>query len=160
MKEYKFGPIARLAQETPDKDLRDFMLFYGKSIKDIVIVDDVGDSDREWDRRGGGGRVRFVMPNGSFAFVTQSPDCCARHYMHSDAALKDYIGAKLMGAVINQKAEVKDNEGGVLEAMFFKIQTSKGEIDFTSYNSHNGYYGGVGVYFVVLNSLQAKGKFR
>lgn len=79
--------------------------------------------------------------------------------MRTDEDLTHYIGAHLLGATIND-ATSEDDAYGVLETIFFKIQTDKGEIDFSSHNSHNGYYGGVGANFKVLRSLQSKGVFR
>lgn len=142
--EIHYGPAARILQG-PDEDIKKFMAFYGKTIKRITC---------------GGSDVVVYLENGTIAFVSDEPDCCANHYMRTDEKLEEYFGAKLLGAVVKTKVKHEDRGDDVLETMFFEIKTSKGAIDFSSHNSHNGYYSGVGVNFKVLASATQKGAFR
>jgi hypothetical protein len=133
------------------------MQFYGKKIKSITIDEGI---TREDDGSTDGG-VLIEMENGTAcAFVSDQPDCCARHYMVTDDDLASIVGAKLLDVIVKENVDVKDEDGEVLETMFFDIITSKGTLNFRSHNSHNGYYGGVGVNFKVIRSLQQPGVFR
>ena len=65
----------------------------------------------------------------------------------------DFIGAKIIKIIVVDeclKAEKAPDiyEGGI---MFINIETTKGVLQFTAYNEHNGYYGHTGI--VISNQL-------
>ena len=82
--------------------------------------------------------IYFVIQNGQ--------QCCENWgvYLYTVENLKDYIGAEYLGYSENSCDQIiKDLEEeyvGSGETCFLNIHTSKGDIDFAVYNSHNGYY--------------------
>ena len=87
--------------------------------------------------------------------IDDSQDCCeVTGYFWSNDKLEDFVGAKLLDIKIVDecllKEKLKENfyEGGT---MFVDFETSKGVLQFTAYNSHNGYYGHEAV--VISNQL-------
>lgn len=82
--------------------------------------------------------IYFVIQNGQ--------QCCENWgvYLYTVENLKDYIGAEYLGYSENSCDQIiKDLEEeyvGSSETCFLNIHTSKGDIDFAVYNSHNGYY--------------------
>lgn len=76
-------------------------------------------------------------------------DCCESWgWFWSNDNPQDFIGAELLGVevvdtalnVTKLEAEHADSrdEGGI---MFVNLKTAVGVLQFTAYNSHNGYYG-------------------
>lgn len=122
---------------------REFGVFVGKKIKKIEVKEN---------------QVLIEFTNGALiAFESDEPDCCAHHYMSTDDIVDEHVDSKLIDAIIKPHKEVKDDGGDTHEMMFFEIVTTKGSIYCVSHNQHNGYYGGVGVNFKVLRSIQAQG---
>lgn len=82
--------------------------------------------------------IYFVIQNGQ--------QCCENWgvYLYTVENLKDYIGAEYLGYSENSCDQIiKDLEEEYVssnETCFLNIHTSKGDIDFAVYNSHNGYY--------------------
>lgn len=85
--------------------------------------------------------IRFGITNGS--------SCCEDFgYFSTNDNLKEFVGAdlsdiSLTGTDLLTKKIAADfpygfDSGGV---MFVTIKTSKGDLQFAAYNSHNGYYG-------------------
>jgi hypothetical protein len=76
-------------------------------------------------------------------------DCCASHgYFWTPDNIKEWEGAelkdiKIVDIGLNKKKleEIGDLDGG--DVMFIDFETNKGVLQFTAYNSHNGYYGNI-----------------
>ena len=74
-------------------------------------------------------------------------ECCARHgYFFTPDDTKDFHDAvlldiKIVDIDLNKKKfeEIGNLDGG--DVMFIDFETDKGVLQFTAYNSHNGYYG-------------------
>ena len=78
--------------------------------------------------------------------IDNSQDCCESwgHFWMNDKP-EDFIGAELLGVEVVDAAldthkmdDLSLDEG---ETMFVNLRTSVGVLQFTAYNSHNGYYG-------------------
>jgi hypothetical protein len=77
--------------------------------------------------------------------------CCENSgYLLSEDNIESFIGALFYSiSVTNEKLEttvldfLDDNEGHdrSVQTIFVNIDTSKGLLQFTAYNEHNGYYG-------------------
>lgn len=76
--------------------------------------------------------------------ISDGQYCCEStgHFITNDD-VSDFIGADLLAInivdeclAVSKAPEVYD--GGV---MFVNLETSKGTLQFTAYNAHNGYYG-------------------
>ena len=81
--------------------------------------------------------------------ISNSQDCCEQWgYFCANDDFKDYIGAELNNIkfvddclnkkILDQKLEYGIDEG---EIKFIILETSKGDLQFSVYNNHNGYYG-------------------
>lgn len=80
--------------------------------------------------------------------ISNEKSCCELWgYFISNDDLQDFIGASILDINIVDEClnvkKLKDNcdiffEGKVI---FINIETSNGTLQFTAYNSHNGYYG-------------------
>lgn len=80
-------------------------------------------------------------------FVIDNNQCCCENwgtYLYTPEKLENYIGADYLGyteSFCEQIANsLKDEYVGTDETCFLNIKTSKGDIDYAVYNSHNGYY--------------------
>jgi hypothetical protein len=64
--------------------------------------------------------------------------------LSTDDDLTHYVNSKLK-SIETSAADTKDDEDnyGVTEMMFVHVKTTKGTFVINSYNSHNGYYGGI-----------------
>lgn len=101
--------------------------------------------------------VRLVFTDGTqLEFgINMVSDCCERFdYLHSDIVPEEFVGAKLLkveeidtwpksisipaSAVRYDNPHEVDCDGGGYQAI--RILTTKGEMEFVVYNSHNGYY--------------------
>lgn len=116
-------------------------------IKEIVEVTDEQGGDRSWGRFDGFDvvtseqRIQLRIQNGQ--------DCCEQFgYFWMNEKPEEFIGAKVLGVevvdtALNQKVleahDAHELDGG--DVMFVNIQTDRGVLQFTAYNSHNGYYG-------------------
>lgn len=103
-----------------------------------------------------------------YKFVIQNQDNCCEHwgYFMSEDTFEDFIGATLIDIKVVDTAmnvtELKmedELKGGGLDSgdvMFININTSEGLLQFTAYNSHNGYYGHTA--FLIVNDVVEKEK--
>jgi hypothetical protein len=70
--------------------------------------------------------------------------CCEQFgYFMTNDEVKDFIGAEVLDVtvtdeILNTEKFVETYDGG---CMFINIVTNIGVLQFTAYNSHNGYYG-------------------
>lgn len=84
--------------------------------------------------------IKVLIDSGQF--------CCEEYGFFSipeEDNLKDFIGSELLSVNIVDKAlnTIKLEEEMIEEeeAIFVNLETSKGTLQLTVYNSHNGYYG-------------------
>lgn len=101
--------------------------------------------------------------------------CCESRYMHTDDDLDSLVGETLVsirhgggdsrtshycgiedGELGNEVATLDEPEGcycdGVEEVEFALIQTNRDSVTVGTYNSHNGYYGGLDLALVVYDA--------
>jgi hypothetical protein len=78
--------------------------------------------------------------------ISNQQSCCENWgYFLSEDDVDEFIGAilkdvTLTDTVLNTKylPDYMDEDGGII---FVNLETNKGTLQFTAYNSHNGYYG-------------------
>lgn len=86
--------------------------------------------------------LHFVFTDGSaIKLADEGQSCCEHRYMRTDDDLTEYVGAKLLGAVV-KAAPNEPDEYGEHEVEFLEVQTDRGSFTMASHNEHNGYYGG------------------
>lgn len=86
--------------------------------------------------------LHFVFTDGSkIKLADEGQSCCEERYMRTDDDLSDYIGAKLLGALV-KPAPNEPVKYGEHEVEFLEVQTDRGSFTMASHNEHNGYYGG------------------
>lgn len=118
-------------------------------IKKIIEVDNYKEED-SWTHMAG---FKIVTNEQEILLlIDDESSCCERWgYFWSDDEVKNFIGAEIqkieiVDTALDKKILVKNNldiddewfDGGV---MFVNFETSKGLLQFTAYNEHNGYYG-------------------
>lgn len=81
--------------------------------------------------------------------IDSGQSCCEQWgYITSEDVFEDYIGSELLEISLTddalQSTTLKLTADGLSEeytsCMFINVNTSKGLLQFTLYNSHNGYY--------------------
>lgn len=78
--------------------------------------------------------------------------CCEHRYMSTDDDLDSLVGETLVGIRHGGCNEDEEDEyGGVVEVEFALIQTDRDSVTIGTYNSHNGYYGGLDLALVVYD---------
>tara|TARA_R110002096_G_C14020822_1_gene670012 strand:- start:44 stop:430 length:387 start_codon:yes stop_codon:yes gene_type:complete len=100
----------------------------------------------------GSGNSGFIITTDAqqiLLYIDNGQSCCEEWgYLMSQDDFTDFIGAVVLSVTAVDEAlgtyEVPEiYEGGM---MFINIETSKGTLQFTAYNDHNGYYShGAGV---------------
>lgn len=143
--------------------------------EDVVVQ---CDDDEYWG--GGNGEKReglvIVLESGWRVVLVDrcGQSCCEHRYMHTDDDLESLVGETLVG-IRHGGADSKtshycgiedgeigdgdddDNEpdycycDGVEEVEFVLIQTNRDSVTIGTYNSHNGYYGGLDLALVVYD---------
>ena len=100
-----------------------------------------------------------------YKFAIQNSDNCCEQwgYFMSEDNFEDFIGATLIDIKVVDTAlnvtELKMDDlfkGGGLDeggVMFINVNTSEGLLQFTAYNSHNGYYGHT-AYLIVNDAIE------
>lgn len=82
--------------------------------------------------------IYFVIENGQ--------NCCENWgtYLYTPEKLENYVGADYLGYTESTCEQIvnslKNEYVSPDETCFLNIKTSKGDIDYAVYNSHNGYY--------------------
>jgi hypothetical protein len=71
----------------------------------------------------------------------EGQSCCENRYMRTDDKLSEFIGSKLLCAVVKDAPNMP-GEDCEHEVQFLEIQTSIGVFTMASHNEHSGYYGG------------------
>ena len=87
--------------------------------------------------------LMLAFEDGSrLAFTDEGQSCCERRWMHTDADLPYYTGAKLLDVSLEAAAPPPPDDADAYEAQFLHIHTDKGILDAVTHVDHNGYYGG------------------
>lgn len=104
----------------------------GQTIKDLSLENE---------------ELRFSFENGyEMKMLDDGQSCCESRYMRTEDDLKDFIGAKLLGARIEDAAPPpEENDYDVHEIQMLVVETDKGNFMMSSHNVHNGYYGGFSI---------------
>lgn len=129
-------------------------------IKSIKSVDDYKVSEDEY--YGFEGYFIETSDQTIFIGISNGASCCEQFgYFITNDDFEDFIGAELEQIDIVNKALNKQkiddkfeyglDEGGI---MFVNLETSKGTLQLTTYNAHNGYYGHTSV--VISKQLNHK----
>lgn len=89
--------------------------------------------------------------------IADGQGCCEQWgYFMSNDNFEDFVGADLLDIKIVDSClnveRLKEICEGVTDVMFVNVETSKGLLQFTAYNSHNGYYG----HDAIVSSTQLK----
>jgi len=77
--------------------------------------------------------------------ISNGQNCCENWgYFMSNDNINDFIGAELLEVkLVNDCLDVKKLQDMYMEetsCMFVNFETNRGTLQFTAYNSHNGYY--------------------
>jgi len=124
----------------------------GDDMSIITRIEEVDFSRGQYDKYSGFAidtedtKILFGINNG--------PQCCeVWGYVASDDDLQSFVGADLLGVKLVDEGlnvrvldEVPELDCG--GAMFLNLETSRGTLQFTAYNAHNGYYSHDAVYIV------------
>lgn len=132
------------------------------------IIESINDNFSGWhktvygDSRYSG--VKIITNTQEILLLIDDSDRCCEHWGHlsSHDDAKEFIGAELL-SIIETDSELHTKEIKEMEDMnisidcayFITLKTSKGDLQFTIYNEHNGYYG----HDVVIKSTQLTRNF-
>ena len=113
-----------------EKSVEAFSSCLNKTIKSLSLSDN---------------SLHFTFDDGTNLTIWDNgQSCCETRYIVCDDDLKQFIGAKLIGAEIkdapNISAQYEEHE-----IQFLDIKTSLGVFQCASHNEHNGYYGGFSI---------------
>lgn len=73
--------------------------------------------------------------------ISNESQCCEQWgYLMSNDNLAEFIGAELLN-VKTVDHQVSGDGDPYRNTVFVNIETSRGTLQFTAYNEHNGYYG-------------------
>ena len=90
----------------------------------------------------GDGALDMTFTDGSTLMLFDSArSCCEHRYMHTDDDLSALVGATFLGVDVLDGPTTGEDE--TTECTFMHVKTSKGTVVVNTYNSHNGYYGGI-----------------
>jgi hypothetical protein len=127
-----------------DTSLAVVELYSGQVIKKITMDSEKITRDSEV--------LIITFESGSkIQIMDDGQSCCETRYMHcEDEADFEYLQGSVFRFIEVVDAPDEENEGAgeyddVHEVQFCNILTSKGVIQLTCHNEHNGYYGGFGV---------------
>ena len=91
---------------------------------------------------------------GNISFlVNNQHQCCERFgYLSTPDNHSEYINENILNITITHNYTVDENDGDTLtnNIMFITLNTTSGDLQFSAYNVHNGYYGHE-VDIVILN---------
>lgn len=92
---------------------------------------------------GGDGALVISFKDGTnLMLCDKARSCCESRWMSTDDDLTHYVGGTLKDIGIKAGPET-DADGEPTESMFMHVKTTKGTFVVNTYNSHNGYYGGI-----------------
>lgn len=116
-------------------------------IREIIELPHFKESEDDWSSYEG---FKVVTNHREIIMViSDSSSCCeVWGYFWLNDHVGDFIGEELkqidiVDNTLDKKKFDEKTDGGLYEgeAMFINFETSKGTLQFTLYNSHNGYYG-------------------
>ena len=93
--------------------------------------------------------IKINTDDGDFIFLMDDCQCCCESfgYLFTPSIISDFIGAELLkvSEIITEFDTNKAHGVDFISSDYtctshFKIETSVGDMLFTFYNSHNGYY--------------------
>ena len=101
----------------------------------------IEDLDGDWDG------YRVITDKQTITLgIENGASCCEvwGHFWMNDKP-EDFIGAHITGVTVTDEAlntaKLEPDEYDERSVMFVNIETDRGTLQFTAYNSHNGYYG-------------------
>lgn len=106
-----------------------------KKIVDLKLDDSANDGD--------GALLITFEDNTRLSLYDCARSCCEHRYMSTDDDLSYYIGSTFTEVKMLYADDDEGKYGDVTETMFLHIVTNKGTFVINTYNSHNGYYGGI-----------------
>lgn len=108
-----------------------------KKIASLKLDRDANDND---------GALQFVFEDDSeMELYDGARSCCESRWMHTDDDLEYFVGSDFLSIELLCGPTETSEYGDGTESMFVHISTSKGKIVLNTYNSHNGYYGGIAI---------------
>lgn len=72
-------------------------------------------------------------------------DCCEERYMRTDDDVESFVGSSFVGVVLREGPCTGHPGDMHTDVQFLEVLTSGGPLTVSSYNDHNGYYGGFDV---------------
>jgi len=117
---------------------------HGKEITRLSMNPDANDGD---------GALYIEVEGGvAIEVMDKARSCCESRYLECDDDLGDFIGGDLLDIEVSERPSTEDEDGhGVVECAFMVVRTSIGAFTVSSYNRHNGYYGGI---FITVRSVE------
>ena len=118
-------------------------------IKEIIEVDGYRDADSYGNMAG----FKVVTNQQEILLlIDDESSCCeswgyfwmnddANYFIGSELRQIDIVDTKLNKEKFDKEVGEYGVEGGDDSIMFVNLETDKGTLQFTAYNSHNGYYG-------------------
>jgi len=122
------GPRVTMAMLAGNEDSAEAMQdAIGKEIKSLELTETA---------------LLFTFADGKgLSLYDDGQSCCEERYMHSDDAIQDFVGAKLLSAETREAPSI-ECEYGDHEVQFLVVTTDRGAFTIETHNEHNGYYGG------------------
>lgn len=116
-------------------------------IQELIELENYKDDEESWS--GFEGYKVVTNQREIIMVISNSSSCCeVWGYFWLNDNPKDFIGAELnqidiVDESLDKKKFEEKTDGGIYEGdvMFINLETNKGTLQFTLYNSHNGYYG-------------------
>lgn len=123
-------------------------------IRSIEIVDVDYKSPFPWARYLDDRQALVIVLESGWTLVFMDDcgqSCCENRYMHTDDDLTALVGETLVSVRHGGGNEEGEMDACVVEAEFVHIQTNRDSVVIGTYNSHNGYYGGLDLAMTVLD---------
>lgn len=111
-----------------DSELAIFKKYDGRKVRRVSM------QDRE---------VVMWFDNGTLTLEDDGQSCCELRYFTCDDDVHSIVGEELIDIAVKDGPSIEDDE--VHDTTFVEILTTKGFINFTAHNEHNGYYGGFSI---------------
>ena len=108
-----------------------------------TIADLIGKTFERVVRDDDGGRLAFVLPDGSAYVMFHYQDCCEHVYLEDVVGnLDDLAGAEILRASedTNSDEPAKEHYDDCFQWTFYNITSTKGTVTLRWYGESNGYY--------------------